>query len=307
MFRLPQATGSIRVLSAMRHLATRHPATRLFSAEHKALGLSEELSENPSTGDSAATGDDRASRHEPRVVAVAGGTRGLGGTIARAFVELGASLSICGRNGADVAEAVAELGRPSTEVWGRPADVTVRGEVEMWLDEGADRLGRIDVLVANVGGNRDPEYWEEVFGDNLFWVVRALDWAERNLADGGAVVLVSSVAAHLPQLSRSEAAYGASKAALEHLTRHAAARLGARGIRVNAVAPGPLARGEGEWMADLDSERALIDSLQAASSLGRFATSEEVASCVTFLASRQAGAVTGCVLRCDAGLEAHLP
>lgn len=242
-----------------------------------------------------------------RRVAVAGGTTGLGQAIASAFVDLGSSVSICGRDPSTVATAVRKLRERGAHAWGRSVDVTVPGAVEAWLDDTHERRGPIDVLVANVGGNRDPESWETVFGDNLFWVVRAIDWSEQHFVAGGSIVLVSSIAARLPQLSRSEAAYGAAKAAVEHLTAHAAARLGPVGIRVNAVAPGPLRRPAGGWIDEPVAEQEFIDALQAASALGRFVTNTEVAACVTFLSDSAASGVTGSILRCDAGLEGRLP
>lgn len=253
-----------------------------------------------SRGASVVTGPERP-------VAIAGGTSGLGLAIAMEFAQHGFAVSICGRRPGPLKSALRAIEAVGGCAWGQTVDVTVPYELDGWLDRSADMLGPVFTLVANAGGNRAPESWETTFADNVHWVVRAIDWAESNIPSGGSVVLVSSVAARLPQLGTSQAAYGASKAALEHLARHASVQLGSRGVRVNAVAPGPLPIPEGSWSDDPSEEQAMVESLHRASALGRFATRPEVAACISFLASPAASGVTGAVLRCDAGLEAHLP
>ena len=240
-------------------------------------------------------------------VAIAGGTSGLGLALGLAFSRAGAHLSICGRRTSVLDDALVTLRGTGSTVHGSSVDVTVPGQPEGWLTEARAALGAVDVLVATTGGNQDPSDWEGVFADNLFWVVRAIGWCEQHMSDGGSIILLSSIAASVPRLGEDVAAYGAAKLALEYATREATERLGRRGIRLNAVAPGPVADQRGHWEHETQDHAALVGALERTTALGRFVTADEVAACVLFLASPAASGITGATLRCDAGMEAHLP
>lgn len=251
--------------------------------------------------------DTLAMQPERANVAIAGGTSGLGLATGIAFSKLGANISICGRRQGALDQAVSTMRASGSMVHGVSVDVTATGQPDAWLSDAREAFGGLDLLVAAIGGNRSPSDWEGVFSDNLFWVVRAIRWCEQNMDEGGSIVLVSSIAARVPRLSEDVAAYGAAKRALEYVTRESSERLGRRGIRLNAVAPGPVADEGGRWEHQTDDHPGLVRALENATALGRFVTADEVASCVLYLASPAASGVTGATLRCDAGMEAHLP
>lgn len=154
------------------------------------------------------------------------------------------------------------------------------------------------VVFADRAEATTADEWRTMMAVNLeaaFWLARTL--APR-LQPGAAMVLVSSVDAALACRIGPAAAYGASKAGLEALTRHWAVEWGRRGIRVNAVAPGALAAGAGP---DPDVP-AMGERVAAATALGRLGSPAEVAAAVAWLLSSEAGYITGQVLRVDGGL-----
>jgi NAD(P)-dependent dehydrogenase (short-subunit alcohol dehydrogenase family) len=250
---------------------------------------------------------DATGRAGSAVVAVAGGTAGIGLCTARAFARDGWSTAVCGRS-ADTAQRGAQALRhldPVAQV--AVVDVTDREQLHKWLDSIVDDLGRLDVIVANAGGNSTPDDWSSVYRDNVEWVADLVDWAATHLEAGASVVVLSSVAARVPLDDPSTWAYSGAKAALERSVGLFARRLGARGVRLNAVSPGPVEAPGGFWEDQRRDHPEFVRSLEASSALGRLVTADEVAACVRFLAGPDAAGITGTVLRCDAGLEGRLP
>ena len=236
-----------------------------------------------------------APRLRGRLAAVTGGGRGLGRAIVHALAEEGADVALSyreSRRGAlEEAEAVRRMGR---RIFTGPADARVPGEVAAFVEEAADVLGGLDLLVNNVGVFRRvslDEMSEEVLDEAFDVNVKATVMASRAAAPhmrrrgGGAIVNLASLGGLRPW--PSHLAYCASKAALVMATRCLAVALAPR-IRVNAVAPGVLDPPGAE-----DAVRRRIPA-------GRFGTHAEAVEAVLFLLAG-GGYTTGEVLRVDGG------
>ena len=191
-------------------------------------------------------------------------------------------------------------------------DLTKRGEPERLVTETIDRLGRIDVLVNNVGGTEirklaglGDDDWQESFELNLMSAVRATRAALPQMKEqgGGTIVNVSSTAAKRPSTSMPD--YSVMKAALLSFSRLVADVHAADGIRCNAVTPGPT--GTSAWLGDgglaeqQGSRDEVLARVAAGRPLGRLAEPEEIASVVVFLASERASYVTGAAWSADGG------
>lgn len=243
------------------------------------------------------------SRFADRVALVTGSSRGIGLAIAQRIVAEGGRVCLTGRREEDLLAAVELLGADVAMAVAGSADDPVHQDHA--LSRVHDRFGRLDVLVNNTGVNSlygrldagDQESMRRILDVNLIatlaWVTRA---TESGLGgSGGAVVNVASVAGQRP--ARNIGFYGASKAALLHLTAQLASELAPR-VRVNAVAPavvrtrfaGPLYEGR---EADL----------AASYPMSRLGEPSDVASAVAFLASDDASWITGQVVTVDGGLS----
>ena len=233
-------------------------------------------------------------RHpEGRVVLVTGGSRGIGLACARAFEALGDRV------------AVTYNAKPAPDdLFGLRCDVTSPADVEATFLAVEERWGPVEVLVANAGVTADglalrmkDDAFTSVVDTNLTGAFRVARRAAGPMvrARRGRLIFLSSVVALLG--SAGQVNYAASKAGLVGLARSLARELASRGITANVVAPGPVAT---------DMTTALPEArrteMAAAVPLGRFATVEEVAAAVTYLASPLAAYVTGAVLPVDGGL-----
>jgi NAD(P)-dependent dehydrogenase (short-subunit alcohol dehydrogenase family) len=231
---------------------------------------------------------------------VTGATSGIGRATANALAGAGATVIVHGRDAERGGEVVAELREGGADAWFLAAELTDPDQVR----ELARAAGEVDILVNNGGlsafgpsAELDPQRYEAMFAAN----VQAAFLLVASLAPGmasrgrGAVVTVSSMAGRvgLP----GGAAYGGTKGALEAMTRAWAAEFGSSGVRVNAVAPGPVFTGT-------STPREFLEGLGAATALGRVAEPAEIAEAIRFLASPRASYVTGAVLAVDGGRTA---
>ncbi|MBK9724785.1 MAG: 3-oxoacyl-ACP reductase FabG [Actinomycetales bacterium] len=231
---------------------------------------------------------------EPRRVLVTGGNRGIGLAIARSFAEAGHHVAVTTRSGA-APEGLAAV----------TCEVTDTASVDAAFTAAEQALGGpVEVLVANAGITRDQllmrmsdAEFDEVLDTNLAGAFRCARRASKGMIRlrYGRIIFVSSVVGLYG--SPGQANYAASKAGLVGLARSISRELGGRGITANVVAPGFI---DTDMTAELPDERRA--AYLAAIPAGRFAAPEEVAAAVRFLASDEAGYVTGAVLPVDGGL-----
>jgi NAD(P)-dependent dehydrogenase (short-subunit alcohol dehydrogenase family) len=247
-------------------------------------------------------------RLDGRMAVVTGGGRAIGLACVEALSEAGARVVI-----ADYDPAVAEEGRAAMEAKGYKVE-TVRMDVtdSRRVEEVADQLvrdhGQVDILVNNAGIARSEtpaekvadEHWLNVVDVNLngtFWCCRAFG---RYMLDAGrgAIVNIGSMSGFIVNKPQEQAYYNASKAAVHHLTKSLAAEWGARGVRVNAVAPTYI---NTPLNAFVKSNPAMYDAWIGGTPMARLGEVEEIASVVLFLASDAASLLTGSIVLADGG------
>ncbi|WP_393087643.1 SDR family NAD(P)-dependent oxidoreductase [Streptomyces sp. LN704] len=230
---------------------------------------------------------------------VTGATAGIGRAVALQLAHEGAEIVVHGRDQDRGADVVAEIEKAGGTARFVQADLGDPADVERLAREAGD----VDVLVNNAGVYKflpTSEMTTELFDLHMDLNTKAPYVLVRALAPGmaqrgrGSIVNISTLAATVP--AKGAGMYAASKAALEQLTAVWAAEFAERGIRVNAVAPGPT-RTPGTDAMDADSLRAIADT----TALRRIAEPEEIAESVVFLASRRASYITGVVLEVAGG------
>jgi NAD(P)-dependent dehydrogenase (short-subunit alcohol dehydrogenase family) len=240
-----------------------------------------------------------------RVALVTGGSKGLGKAMARGFAEAGADIVIASRHDNELKSAAAEIAAGTkAKVATFVADMTNRGDVSRLAENALAAMGRVDILVNNAGGNTpqaideiSDEVWDRVVELNLtscMALTRALvpQMKERRW---GRVIHISSIMGLSSKEKRN--AYSATKSALLGLARASSLDLGAFGITVNCLAPGP-------FLTDLpgtilsEAEKKVFADRTA---LGRWADPRELAGPALLLASDAGSYITGAVLVVDGG------
>ena len=241
--------------------------------------------------------------HGYRVV-VAGGSRGIGRSIALGFAEAGAAVSICARGAEALEEARQALAFYGTLVHAQSCDLADPAAIATYVDNAADALGGIDVLVNNASGYGfadDEDGWVAGFNVDLMAAVRASRAALPYLkaSPQPCILHTSSIAAFRPRASG--APYAAVKAALSQYATSQALALAEHRIRVNAIAPGSIAFADGLWERRKIEQPSLYEATLAKIPFGRFGKPEDIAYAALFLASPFAGWITGQTLVVDGG------
>jgi 3-oxoacyl-[acyl-carrier protein] reductase len=235
---------------------------------------------------------------------VTGGSRGIGRAIVVRLAGQGADVAFTYRgNAAAAAETVGAVEAAPARAR-RQADASQSDVADIVIKSVLEAFGKIDILVNNAGVTRDDlimrmtaEAWNQVIDTNLsgaFWMIKAVTRPMLK-ARGGRIINITSVSGQAGQMGQAN--YSAAKAGLIGLTKATARELASRSITVNAVAPGFVLT---ELTQDLPDP--LKDEIVARTPLGRFGTTEEIANAVAFLASDEAGYITGQVLAVDGGL-----
>ncbi|WP_291381830.1 MULTISPECIES: SDR family oxidoreductase [Achromobacter] len=245
--------------------------------------------------------NDQASQ---RVALVTGGSRGIGAAIVRRLAEDGFAVAINYASSAAEADALAgEVRQGGGRALAVRADVAKPDDVRAMFDAVQAEFGRIDVLVNSAGvlqvqplADTSDDLYDRTFDINTRGTFNTLREAAARLADGGSIVNVSSttVALNLPGYS----VYIASKAAVESLTQVFAKELRGRQIRVNAVAPGPVAT---ELFFKGKSPE-LIEHYAKMPPLERLGQPDDIAGIVSFLAGSDSGWVNGQIVRANGGV-----
>ncbi len=241
--------------------------------------------------------------HGYRVV-VAGGSRGIGRSIALGFAEAGAAVSICARGAEALEEARQAIAFYGTLVHAQRCDLADPAAIAAYVDNAANALGGIDVLVNNASGYGfadDDDGWVAGFNVDLMAAVRASRAALPHLkaSPQPCILHTSSIAAFRPRASG--APYAAVKAALSQYTTSQALALAEHRVRVNAIAPGSIAFADGLWERRKLEQPSLYEATLARIPFGRFGKPEEIAYAALFLASPFAGWITGQTLVVDGG------
>ncbi len=238
-----------------------------------------------------------------KTVIITGATRGIGFALAETFVRAGAKVAICGTRETAVQEAVQKLAAPG-RVYGQAVNVANAADCDRFISEVVKIFGSLDVLVNNAGITKDnltvrmsEQEWDDVLNVNLkgtFLMAKAtlkVMFKKRT----GSIVNISSVVGEMG--NPGQANYVASKAGMIGLTKTLAKEFGSRNVRVNAVAPGFVQTAMTEELPQDVKDKAL-----AAVPLKRFATVQEIANAVLFLAGDDASYITGQVLSVNGGL-----
>ncbi|WEK00703.1 MAG: glucose 1-dehydrogenase [Candidatus Sphingomonas phytovorans] len=245
------------------------------------------------------------------VVLVTGALTGIGRATAEAFAREGAKVVISGRNAEAGEAAAADLRKLGAEVHFIRADVRHEEDLRALVDGTVARFGRLDIAVNNAGTegqfgpvtDQTPESYAAMFDTNVLGVLLSMKHELRALqAQGsGSIVNISSV---LGQAAFANAAlYTASKHAVEGLTKAAALEAAPFGVRVNAVAPGPVETPMLDRFTGGEEGKA---GLASTIPLARTGTPDEIAQAVLFLSSDKASFITGNVVNVDGGKRAAL-
>ena len=240
-----------------------------------------------------------------KVALVTGASQGIGRATSLALAEAGATVAIAARNTEKLASLAAEIAAAGGEALAVPMDVADPAQVKTGFQQLLAKLGKLDILVNNAAITRDTlalrmklEDWDAVLRTNLtgahLCIQQALGAMLKQRA--GRIINITSVVAETG--NAGQANYVASKAGLIGLTRAIAVEVASRNITVNAIAPGFISTP----MTDPLSQE-IKDKMKSMIPLGRFGTDRDVAAAIVFLASDEAGYITGQVLDVNGGLH----
>ncbi len=240
-----------------------------------------------------------------KVALVTGASQGIGRATSLALAEAGAKVAVAARSTDKLASLVTEIEAAGGEAIAVPMDVADAGQVKAGFQQVLAKFGKLDIVVNNAAITRDTlalrmklEDWDAVLRTNLTGAHLAIQQALGAMLKqrSGRIINLASVVAETG--NAGQANYVASKAGLIGLTRAIAVEVSSRNITVNAVAPGFI---ETPMTDPLPQE--LKDKMKSMIPLGRFGKDREIAAAIVFLASDEAGYITGQVLGVNGGLH----
>ena len=241
-----------------------------------------------------------------KVAVVTGGNSGIGLATAKEFSDQGAKVAISGRDQQTLNSAKKEIGNGVLVV---KADTSKLEDIDALFGAVKKEFGKIDVLFVNAGVGKfvpiesvDEEFFDQIMDINFKGAYFTIQKALPLLNDNASIILNTSINAHIGMPNSS--VYAASKAALITLARTLSAELVGRGIRVNAVSPGPVTTPifDKAGLAPQDRQ-ALIQNIQAQVPMKRFGLPEEIAKTVLFLASSDSSFLLGTEIIADGGMS----
>jgi NAD(P)-dependent dehydrogenase (short-subunit alcohol dehydrogenase family) len=245
-----------------------------------------------------------AGKLEGKIALITGGNSGIGLATAKQFVNEGAYVFITGRREAELAAAKKQIGKNVTAIQG---DVSNLDDLDRLFAQIKKEQGKIDIVFANAGvaryapiGTITEDFFDSIFDINVKGVLFTVQKALPLLRDGGSIILNASIVGSKGLSSNS--VYSATKAAVRSFARTWTTDLKDRGIRVNAISPGPIdTPGLSELLASSETGEQRKKMISNTVPLGRFGRPEEIAKAVVFLASDDASYITGIELFVDGG------
>ncbi len=245
-----------------------------------------------------------AGKLEGKVALITGGNSGIGLATAKQFVNEGAYVFVTGRREAELAAAKKQIGKKVTAIQG---DVSNLDDLDRLFAQIRKETGKIDIVFANAGvaryapiGTITEDFFDSIFDINVKGVLFTVQKALPLLRDGGSIILNASIVGSKGLSSNS--VYSATKAAVRSFARTWTTDLKDRGIRVNAISPGPIdTPGLSELLASSETGEQRKKMISNTVPLGRFGKPEEIAKAVVFLASDDASYITGIELFVDGG------
>ena len=241
-----------------------------------------------------------------KAAVVTGGSRGLGMGIVAALAEKGARVAICGRKQENLDQAVQSLREQGHDVMGMAANVGDSAQMATFFEAIGERLGKLDILVNNVGMNiltasvaeAEEGLWDKIIQTNLKGTFLASREAVKLMKAGGGGKIVNITSTAAQKAAPGMGIYSVAKAAIEMLTQVMAVELAQQNIQVNAVAPCMV---KTKFSRPFWSDEGMLKQITAAIPMGRIAEVEDVVGAVLFLASGLSDFITGERLTVDGG------
>jgi NAD(P)-dependent dehydrogenase (short-subunit alcohol dehydrogenase family) len=254
----------------------------------------------------------RPGRLSGKSAVITGAAKGIGRATAVRFAAEGARLTVTDVDQSALEELSEALAADGAKVVTVIGDVSVATDANRMIDTGVERYGRVDILVANAGilplnkiTEASGDDWDQVMAIDGRGMFLTCKYAIEHMitAGGGSIVCLSSISGLAGQSGQST--YGPAKFVASGLTKHLAVEWAAKGIRVNAVAPGTIRTDRVQRLSQEPGGATYLTEIERRHPLGRLGEPEEVASAIVFLASDEASFITGAVLPVDGGYLAQ--
>ena len=245
-----------------------------------------------------------------RKALVTGGTRGIGRAIVEELAREGCEVAFCARNADQVKSVTQAIGKDTNaRLYAGVVDVTQPDELKEWIDECAEELGGIDIVVANVSAlasGNTPEAWAAGFATDVMATVNTMEAAQPHVlkSEAGALIAISSVSG--VSAAAPVNAYNPLKSTVITYMAMLATNLAPKGVRANTVSPGTIYFDDGVWGKCKRDDPQRFAATIKRNPMGRMGTPQEVAAAVAFLASPRAGFVTGANLVVDGAITGRV-